>query len=222
MSASQAADVLPAIGGGQVTASSGAPMKHIGISFDGVNLEAHVGDSVSIPQLRKLSETDQFNAAEAWAVLDGKHYNFQYGWVPEGIWSPPAGAAVWIEHQDASSNLEVYEGGRFMSEGTIRAMTFDPLFGTSGSSDIWKWHGVMTHNAYAVADPQAPEYMASYRVYMGDADSGAELFDAAGAPLYGSDEVALTFSSPVPEPTSAVLALSGVAILGLARQRRRL
>jgi len=214
-------DVLPAIGGGQVAMMNGAPMKHIGIAFDGSNIEAHLDEAVATPQLRTLSAPDQFNADEAWSVLDGKHHNFQYGWVPEGIWAPPADAAVWVEELNSSADLEVYEGGRFMSEATIRAMSFDPIFGTNESDDIWRWSGVMTHNAYAVVDPRPTGYSATYRVYFGDEDTGLELTDAAGVPLYGSDEVTLTFAAPVPEPSSTLLFVAGAIGFALARDRRR-
>ena len=195
-----------------MTVADGAPMKHIGIAFDGTNLAAHLDETVATPLLRTLTPPDQFADTEPWSVLTDKHHNFQYGWVPEGIWSPPADAAVWIEAMSASENLEVYEGGRFRSEDLVRAMTFDPLFGTTGSGDIWKWSGIMTHNAYAVLDPQQTEYSATYRVYFGDATSGVELADASGVPLYGSDEVTLTFA--VPEPSTGVL-LACAACLAL-------
>ena len=219
-SSTNAADVLPTIGGGQVTMMNGAPMKHIGISFDGTNIEAHLDDSVASPLLRTLTAPDNFNDAEAWSVLSNKHHNFQHGWVPEGIWSPPVGAAVWIEAISSTAELEVYEGGRFMSEATVRAMTFDPIFGTNGSTDIWRWDGVMTHNAYAVAVPALAEYSATYRVYLGDEVNGRELTDAAGEPLYGSEEVTLTFATSVPEPSAGLL-YAAAAFTCLASIRRR-
>ena len=215
-----AEDVLPTIGGGQVSRMNGAPMKHIGIHFDGTNLEAHVDDTVATPLLRALTDPDTFNDSESWSVLSDKHHNFQYGWIAEGIWSPPVGAAVWVEEIGSTSELEVYEGGRFMSESTIRAMTFDPIFGTGGSNAIWKWGGVMTHNAYAVANPTLPEYSATYRVYLGDEATGLELTDAAGDPLYGSNEVTLTFASSVPEPSAGWMGVTA-ALFGFASTRPR-
>ena len=216
-----AEDVLPAIGGGQVGMMDGAPMKHISVAFDGSDIEVHVDETVSTPLLRNLTSPDQFNAAEAWAVLDGKHHNFQYGWVPDGIWAPPAGSAVWVEQISASSGLDTYEGGRFMSEAMIRAMTFDPIFGTNDTADIWKWSGVMTHNAYAVLDPTLSEYSATYRVYLGDENTGLELVSGTGAPLYGSDEVTVTFSSSVPEPSAGLLLAAAAIGFVVTRNRRR-
>jgi hypothetical protein len=127
--------------------------------------------------LRQLQVNHTFDADAPWAVLAGKAHNVQYGWVASGLWSPPAGAAVWIEPLEASPGLEVYEGGRFMSENTIRAMRFEPIFGTDGSSPAWSWNGAMTHNAYAVRNPQQSTFHATYRVYMGDRLTGQELRD---------------------------------------------
>lgn len=217
-----AGDVLPTIGGGQVTMMNGAPMKHIGISFDGTDIEAHLDEAVAPPLLRTLAAPDTFNDAESWSVLSNKHHNFQHGWISEGIWSPPVGAAVWIEAISSTPDLEVYEGGRFMSEASIRAMTFDPILGTNGSTEIWKWGGVMTHNAYAVANPTLPEYSTTYRVYLGDEVTGHELTNAEGVPLYGSDEVTLTFVTSVPEPDAGLLIVAtALTCFGSIRRRRR-
>jgi len=213
--------VLPAMGGGQVSMMNGAPMRHIGISFDGANIKAHLDDAVAAPLLRTLTTPDSFDDTESWSVLGDKHHNFQHGWIPEGIWSPPVGAAVWIEAIRSSDQLDVYEGGRFMSEATIRAMTFDPIFGTDGSSGIWKWSGVMTHNAYAVYNPTLPEYSATYRVYLGDEVTGRELTNAAGEPLYGSDEVTLSFVASVPEPKAGMLIVSTVLTCVASTRRRQ-
>jgi hypothetical protein len=101
-------------------------------------------------------------------------------------------------------------------------MTFDPIFGTSGSPSIWKWGGIMTHNAYAVTDPLLSQYEASYRVYIGDATTGAEILDAAGAPMYASDSVTFGFSvASVPEPASTSVWMIGIAaVFTSARQKR--
>ena len=107
-----------------------------------------------------------------------------------------------------------------MSEMTVRAMTFDPILGTGNGSDRWKWSGVMTHNAYAVSEPELSEYTATYRVYLGDESTGSELVDAANVPLYGSDTVTLNFTTSVPEPrTLSLLGAACLAFLSLARRR---
>lgn len=210
-----AANVLPTLGGDQETPATGAPMKHAAIDFDGSAISVHLDDAVATPRLRELSPPNTFDPAEAWSVLTGKAHNFQYGWLPASAWAPPAGLGVFVEQLSASPGLEVYEGGRFMSEATVRAMTFDPLF---ENGEPWQWSGLMTHNAYAVANPTEPVYEATYRVFLADATTGVEPVDTLGAPLYGSGAVTFTWAAtPVPEPTAAALVLAAC----LAALRRR-
>ena len=212
-----AAAVLPSLGGDQESPMTGAAMKHIGINFDGSAIHLHLDPSGS-PLLRELSAPNTFNPAEAWAVLIDKAHNFQYGWVPEGTWAPPAGLGVWIEQTSISPGMEVYEGGRFMNEMMIRQMTFDPIFGTDASDTKWQWSGVMTHNAYAVLDPTEASYEASYRVFLGDAVTGVEPLNGS-VPLYGSDTVTLTFTA-IPEPQTLLLAAMALASAMTAPRQR--
>jgi len=179
---------------------------HDGSMDHGEMNHGQMGSSGTVPLLRPLQVNHAFGLDEPWAVLAGKAHNFQYGWVASGLWSPPAGGAIWIEPLETSPGLEVYEGGRFMSENTIRAMRFEPIFGTDGSSPSWSWNGMMTHNAYAVANPQKSSFHATYRVYMGDGVTGEELRDLQGTPLYNSAMTTFHFSAvPVPEPSSVCL-----------------
>ena len=173
---------------------------------DGSMNHGEMGTSGTVPLLRPLQVNHAFGPDEPWAVLADKAHNFQYGWVASGLWAPPAGGAVWIEPLETSPGLEVYEGGQFMSEDTVRAMRFEPIFGTDGSSPSWSWNGMMTHNAYAVANPQKSSFHAKYRVYMGDGVTGEELRDPQGTPLYNSAMTTFHFSAvPVPEPASVYL-----------------
>ncbi len=200
--------VLPTMGGAQVTRMDGAPMKHASIDFDGTDISVHVDESVATPLLRGLTE-HEFDPAEPWAVLSGKAHNFQYGWVLGSTWAPPAGLSVYVEPLASTPGLEVYEGGRFMSEETIRMMTFEPIFAAGAP---WVWSGVMTHNVYAVTNPTEASYEAIYRVYLADAVTGVEPTDALGAPVYGDDTVTFAWSAtPVPEPVTLGLLLIAVA-----------
>lgn len=213
-----AAAVLPTLGGDQETPLTGAGMKHIAVNFDGSAIHLHL-EASSPPLLRELLAPHTFAPAEAWGVLIDKAHNFQYGWVPDGIWNPPTGLSVWIEPTAISSGMEVYEGGRFMNEMMIRQMTFDPIFGTAGSDEKWQWGLVMTHNAYAVMNPTESSYEASYRVFLGDTLTGTEPLNG-GDPLYGSDTVTLTFAAtPVPEPQTLLLvALAAGSVMAASRR----
>lgn len=214
--AAPGADVLPTIGGDQVTMMSGAPMKHAAIDFDGTNLSVHIDEAVATPLLRELSPPNTFSAAEPWSVLSGTAHNFQYGWIPRTAWSPPTGLGVFIEETDASAGLRVYEGGRFANESLVRAMTFEPLF---EGGEAWQWSGLMTHNAYAVAAPTESEYRAIYRVFLADAVTAEEPVDPSGAPLYGSATATFGFrATPIPEPAAVAVTLVTLAVVTLRRR----
>lgn len=149
---------------------SDAPMKHADISLVGNELSVRLDDTVSTPLLRPLEAPDEFDPSMPWAVLSGAAHNFQYAWNAGGFWMPPSGGAVWVELLSATPGLETY----YVS-GPPPSTPYTPIFGTDGSSLRWKWSGAMTHNAYAVTDPQLPRYEANYRIYIGS-DATGELW----------------------------------------------
>lgn len=162
--------VKPARGGGLDT---NAPMVHVDISYDyGANqMRATLDTNAATPRLLPLPAGYTFDSRSNYYVLNSKAYNFQYAWNPGSIFSPPAGAAVWIECLSASPGLECYDGpGNKM---IMPPRTYAPIFGTAGSSSRWQWYGQMAHNSYAVLNPTNPVMSAQYRVYFGDAVTGA-------------------------------------------------
>lgn len=193
--------VLPMIGGGQTS----APMKHADVMFDGTNLTVHIDDTVGTPMLRPLTPPDEFDPAEPWAVLSHKAYNYQYAWNPGGFITLPGGTGIWIERLSHSAGLETF----LRSPATP---AWAPVFTADG--ERWQWGGSMTHNAYAVLNPAADTYSATYRVYIGDATTGEPL---AG---YGSTDVTWTWDAEptaIPEPAAA----TALALLALTTLRRR-
>ncbi len=175
--------VLPQLGGGQAAWGTVA-MKHIDVSFDGVNLSAHVDGSVATPVLTPLEDPDEFDPAMPFAVLQEKAYNLQYGWNPSGFWAPPAGTAVWVKRLAGPAELEAY-----FVDGWPSLTPYSPILGTEGSADIWKWGLSMTHNAYAVLNPTQSSYEVEYELYIGDAVTGAAV------PGYGSALTTLVFDA---------------------------
>jgi len=210
-----AAYVTPRIGGDQ-RKHDVAPMIMPEITFDGTNIavldavgnEWETLEGNSRPILWPLEGSDEFEPNKPWySALNGKAYNWQYGWsnaaLDQGL--IPAGAKIWIEVLEQSEGLKTYD--RYSN-------SYAPIFGTDGSSNKWRWYEnmSMSHNAYAV-DPAYEEWYAAYRVYIGDATTGAALEG------YGSSEVTLTWTS-VPEPTSAAIIGIGAGILALTRRKR--
>lgn len=178
--------IQPQLGGGSPGGPS-APMKHADVWFDYLftdTVEVVIDTSVATPRLWPTLPTDGFDPAGPWDALNGKAYNAQYGWNPNGFVRLPAGAAFWIEQTGSSEGLEVYQAPPESPAG-------EPIFGTAGSSTLWKWSTTrMVHNYYAVEDVTSGPHWASYRVYVGDAETGAP--NAA----YTAAEVTFNFATP--------------------------
>jgi len=197
---SQAAYVTPKRGGGQVD-NTVAPMIHAFIDFAYNQLSVELESGKNTPILTPLPSGSSFDPNTVYYTsLNEKAYNWQYAWVSEAPLTLPANTAVWIEQTAKSSPyLNVYD----------RNNNYTPIFGTKGSSTIWKWSGGMVHNAYTVT-PSLSTYWATYRLYIGDANTGTEL------PEYGDATLTLNWQS-VPEP--ATLGFLGLGALSYARKR---
>jgi hypothetical protein len=198
-----AAYIIPRIGGGKTV---GFPMIMPEIFFDGQRI--HIFDenqqpfptleSCVAPVLRALEPPDEFDPSAPWFVLTGKAYNFQYGWdsayLDEFTYPFPAGSGVWVQVLEQSPELETY----------YRDAGYAPIFGTKDSSgvpspDIWYWDKGMRHNTYAVPEEYYGRFSATYKVYLGDRTTGAELVDPNTAvPRYGSSIITCTWMRPCP------------------------
>lgn len=191
-----AAYVTPTLGGGQVTGMMVMPR----VLFDGSSLSIPSIDGLmSPPVLRPLTPPDEFDPTKKYAILQGKAYNQEYGWFAHAdTENLPSGSSVWIEVISQTPGLKTYEAG-----------TYNPIFGTDGSSTKWLWSGAMTHNSYAVA-PQIGSFSATYHLYVGDSTGVAQS-------QYGDTQVTLNWTS-VPEPAS--LGALALGATGLLRRRR--
>jgi hypothetical protein len=206
-----AAYVVPQIGGGQVGSVS---MIMPEITFDGTNvvvLDTFGNPWTTLtgadrPVLRSLTGTDQLDPANVpvYNALNGTAWNWQYGWANDLLNKSliPAGDKIWIQLITQSDGLNTYARS-----------SYAPIWGTGGTSNIWKWNEMMgmSHNAYTVT-PGYGEWSATYNVYLGDMTSGAAISG------YGSDTVTLTWTS-IPEP--ATLALMGTGLFYLLGSRRK-
>ncbi len=192
---------VPALGEPVWPNNVGMPMRHVMISLEGNAVGVHVdGGDAPTTLMRFPGETYLGSAS----VLDGKAYGDQFGWLADGFIDPGPGNGISIELVSASAGLETYEGGRRMMKDTH---TYNPIFGTAGSSMAWDWPGTMVHNWYAAQDNGF--YSATYRVFVSDADGNA----VAG---FTDAQVTLHFDA-VPAPGAAGL----LALGGLVASRRR-
>ena len=184
----------PSRGGGMDT--NPPPMIHVDISYDYAanQMQATLDTTHGVPKLVPLPAGYTFDTRSNYSVLNGRAYNYQYAWNPGGVFSPPAGAAVWIERLTFPPGLENYDGPGNKMENPPRPWT--PILGTAGSPVIWRWYGRMAHNAYAILNPTTNVLTADFRVYFGDEITGAR--DAFAN--YDDATVTLTWTVDVPEP----------------------
>jgi hypothetical protein len=195
--------VRPARGGGLDTNS---PMIHVDIFYDyqANQMHATLETGKGVPKLTPLPPGYAFDSRSNYYVLSDKAYSLQYAWNPGGVFTPPEGAAVWIECLSASPGLENYDGPGNKNENPPRPYT--PILGTAGSPMKWSWYGRMAHNAYAIRHPTTNVLSAEYRVYFGDVQTGAR--DAFTN--YTDATVTLTWNvDPVTEPPTYLFGAIG-------------
>ncbi len=134
----------------------GGEMKHMFVTLAGNTVFVSIqGDPNERVVLRRYDESYDPPAD----VLNGAYYSGRYGWLAQGFWTVPTGKGIFVEVLDQTEGLRTFE-----------ALTFSPLFGTSGGTASWRWSTVMVHNWYAV--DRCGKYEARYRVYVGDLPDG--------------------------------------------------
>jgi len=203
----------------------GGPMKHVLIFLDDNNISLEIEDGQPDERVELIRyEGESYDGAAS--VLDDKPYSARYGWLAGGFIALPANSSIWIEQIAQTPGLDTYE-----------ALTFDPIFGTSGSDTLWEWNGTMTHNWYTGS--RVSVYDATYRVFIGDfagtplpdynpaeitlhwtfhttdLDYTPDLFNA-GSASFSDPQVSLADGNVIPLPGTAVL-----LALPLALFRRR-
>ncbi|TWT73801.1 hypothetical protein Pla123a_36950 [Posidoniimonas polymericola] len=182
-------------------------MKHALVAYAGDALSVHLDAPPASPVTMTSGVGKSYDAL--FDVLEGKHFNSQHGWLPDGVLVPPAGAEVWIKRTGATTpagaELHVYEGGM---GNAMASWTMNEIYAADGA--IWLWDRFMQHDLYVADLPGA--YSVSFEVYLGDATTGD--------PLAGITPATTTFSFvvPAPEPAAAGLLLCG--LLPVAAWRR--
>jgi len=138
-----------------------------------------------VPQLTPLlvsNPGDSFDPDDPWFnVLDpsrgGAAFSRQYGFMMDDMSDPlPMGTQMWIRKISGPTELQFY---RYSGSAP---MSFDPIFGTDGTTNALYWDGVMFHPAVA-APPGTNGYTATFEVYLVDATSGQEITNSSSGPL---------------------------------------
>lgn len=186
-------------------------MKHILLSFDGTDLLAHVDEPPATPVT--MMSAFGVDYAASFDVLEDHYFNSQHGWLQESPIIPPAGSDLWIKRTSATmpagATFQVFEGGMGMDMNTWTMAEIHTELGAP-----WKWDRVMQHDLY-VADLPG-EYSMTFEVYLGDSTTGKPLA------RYGATTATLHFTTPVPEPSTAVIGfVATAAVAGIWSQKRR-
>lgn len=137
------------------------------------------------PHLTPLEESHpdtHFSVTSPWyddldPETQGMAFNRQYGFVMDGASDLlPLGMAVWIRRLSSNHGLEVYQY-RNMSD---TEQTWEPMFGTSGSSEVFEWNMKMFHPAFVVPRNSGAK-SAEFEAYVVDTDTGERVQEIDGA-----------------------------------------
>ena len=137
------------------------------------------------PQLTPLlvsNPGDSFQANDPWfAILDpsreGAAFSRRYGFMMDAMSDPlPVGTQMWIRKVSGPPDL------RFYRYSASEPKSFEPIFGTNGSTNALSWDGVMFHPAVA-APPATNGYSATFEVYLAEMATGAEVPNSSSGPF---------------------------------------
>jgi hypothetical protein len=133
-----------------------------------------------IPQLIPLSisnPADSFDPADPWfADLDpsekGLSFSCRYGFTMDRDSNLlPEGVTIWIKKISGSPGIDCYD-----------AATWEPLFGTAGSTNVLFWDATMYHPAFS-ALPGTNTFTAVFEGFLINTNSGTVLTGGSSGPF---------------------------------------
>ena len=145
----------------------------------------HVMMPTEVPQLTPLMVSnpgDGFNPADPWFdSLDpgrlGLSFSRRYGFVMDTMTDPlPATTEIWIRKLSGPPELGFY---RYSGSAP---KTWEPIFGTAGTSNALHWNGMMFHPG-VTAPPGSNALTATFEAFLVDTSSGQEIPGSGSGPL---------------------------------------
>lgn len=136
---------------------------------------------VQLTPLLISNPNDAFGADDPWYHdLDpagrGLSFSRRYGFVMGTMSDPlPAGTAIWIRKVSLSPGLMAW---RFRGN----PKTWEPIFGTEGSSDVYQWDSTMFHPTFA-AEVGTNTFTAVFDAYLVSSASGEPLPNGSTGPF---------------------------------------
>lgn len=155
------------------------------VSYSTVDSRLHVAMPPDVPQLTPLlisNPADTFDPSLPWynsldPYRQGLSFSRRYGFVMDTVTDPlPAGTAIWLRRLSGSPELQYY---RYSATAPI---TWQPIFGTAGSSNALFWNKMMFHPVIA-APPGTNALSATFEAYLVNTNDGSEVAGSASGPL---------------------------------------
>lgn len=139
----------------------------------------------AVPQLTSMlvsNPSDSFDPSAPWfSALDaraqGESFSRRYGFnMDPSTDLLPATNQIWIRKLAGPADLKFY------NYSSSAPGTFNPVFGTDGSTNAVYWSGVMWHPV-VTAPPGTNHYTATFEVYLVDTTTGQEVASSSSGPL---------------------------------------
>lgn len=155
------------------------------VSYNAGMARLMVMTPTNIPQLTPLlvsNPADTFDPALPWYnALDpfrqGLSFSRRYGFVMDVVSDPlPDGTAIWLRRLSGSPELQYY---RYSASAPI---TWEAIFGTSGSSNALFWNQMMFHPVIA-APTGTNALTATFQAYLVNTNDGSEVAGSASMPF---------------------------------------
>lgn len=148
---------------------------------------------------------DWFKPEDPWfAALDpsqhGRAFSRRYGFVMHAMTDYlPLDRELWIRKISSSPKLTFYDYNDFVSP-----KTWNPIFGTAGSTNATYWSGLMWHIG-VTAPPSTNSYSASFEIFVMDTNTGQAVPNSSSGPFtlawtcVTDGRPALSLTHPMPQ-----------------------
>jgi hypothetical protein len=155
------------------------------IAYRQADRAVHVMVDPTVPQLTPLlvsNPADRFDPADPWFdALDpsrqGLAFSRRYGFVMDSMTDLlPDGTQIWIRKLSSSPGLFLYRCANTAPK------SWQPIFGTDGTTNALYWNGMMFHPA-ATALPGTNTYTATFEAYLVDTNTGQEVAGSSTGPF---------------------------------------
>ena len=155
------------------------------VSYSANNDSVQVMMPNGVPQLTPLlvsNPSDGFDPGDPWfdaldPTVQGASFSQRYGFMMSGNSDAvPSNRQLWIRKLSGSTDLKFY---RYSSSAP---KSFEPIFGTDGSTNALAWSLLMFHPV-VTAPPGTNSYTATFEVYVVDTNTGEEVPGSSSGPL---------------------------------------